>query len=137
MEKEMIKLWEENKQSLERHISTTPQKEYDSYESLLKLIVKYILNTNEDEWSVEKISVIDDGDYQGTQIFLIPKNTYQPSACEYLVTYTYYGSCSGCDTLQSIHEYEDGLPNEEQVKDYMTLCLHLIQRMKYLYEDYC
>ena len=42
----------------------------------------------------------------------------------------YYGSCSGCDTLLGINEYEDGLPNEEQVKDYMTLCLHLIQKLK-------
>lgn len=132
MENNIIKLWEKNKKLLEEYISTTPQEKYDNYAELVKLIVKYILN-DEDEWNEEKITVIDDSDYQGTQIFLIPKSTYQPSSYEYLVTYVYYGSCSGCDTLQSIHYYDEDIPTREQVKDYMNLCLHIIQKMKYLY----
>ena len=48
---------------------------------------------------------------------------------DYLITHTYYGSCSGCDTLQGINSYSCELPTEEQVKDYMTLALHLVQRM--------
>jgi hypothetical protein len=32
--------------------------------------------------------------------------------------------------LQAIYKYEDGKPTEEQVKDYMTLALHIIQGMR-------
>ena len=49
---------------------------------------------------------------------------------DYVYTNTYYGSCSGCDTLQAISGYDDGLPNEEQVKDYMQLALNLLQKCK-------
>lgn len=39
---------------------------------------------------------------------------------------------SGCDTLFSISQYDWGLPTGEKVEEYMTLCLHLVQRMKSL-----
>lgn len=82
------------------------------------------------------MTVIDNGDYQGTQIFIIPSNTYQPSVEDYVYTNTYYGSCSGCDTLQAISNYEEGFPDEEQIKDYMELSLHLLQKCKWLKEEY-
>ena len=83
-------------------------------------------------WALDKMTVIDDGDYQGTQIFIIPEDTYQPSVGDYVMTDTYYGSCSGCDTLQRICNYEDGFPTDGQVKEYMTLALHLVQKLKRL-----
>jgi len=48
------------------------------------------------------------------------------------VTDTYYGSCSGCDTLQAISDYDDGRPSELQLKEYMALALHLVQKMRWL-----
>jgi hypothetical protein len=51
---------------------------------------------------------------------------------DYVMTDTYYGSCSGCDTLQAISSYDDDLPNDEQVRDYMMLALHLVQKIKRL-----
>jgi hypothetical protein len=140
MNNNIVNLWEQNNEILRNYFKTTIQENYQSYKSLVKLITEYILNNHEEsydipKYDIEHITIIDDGDYQGTQLFLIPEDTYQPSASNYLVTYTYYGSCSGCDTLQGIHGYEDDLPNEEQVNDYMSLCLHLIQRMKSLYEN--
>jgi hypothetical protein len=139
MNNNIINLWEKNKESLQEYFTTTNQENYSSYKSLVKIIVEYILNNHKENYDipmydVEHITVIDDGDYQGTQLFLIPEATYQPNSNEYLVIYTYYGSCSGCDMLQAINEYEDGLPNKEQVDDYMTLCLHLVQHMKPLYK---
>ena len=55
-----------------------------------------------------------------TQIFLLHIATYQPSVSDYVYTNTYYGSCSGCDTLLAISHYNDGYPNDKQVEDYMT-----------------
>ncbi len=136
MDLDIIKLWEENKSRLREYFSTTKQSEYDDYKIILRKIVELVLNNNNSgylEYDAENISVIDNGDYQGTLVFLIPRDTYQPSEDDYLVTYVSYGSCSGCDILQSIHSYDCGLPDEDQIKDYMTLCLHLIQKMKSLY----
>lgn len=83
----------------------------------------------------KNILEIDDGDYQGTEIFILHKNVYQPYIEDYVYTSTYYGSCSGCDTLMGISEYDDGLPSESQVKDYMDLCLHLLQKCHYMIDE--
>ena len=133
MNTKIIKKWEENNRHLREYIATNPQSMYGNYEEMVKLLVKYILNTNEEWFNSEEITVVDDGDYQGALIFLIPAKTYQPSKNEYLVTSVEYGSCSGCDTLKSIRRYTDGFPTEEQIDDYMMLFLHLIQNMKPLY----
>lgn len=126
MNKEIIENWENKKEKIREYFKNTRQKKYDTYEKIVKLLVKEILP----EYDSKKITVIDDGDYQGTQIFMIPKNIYQPDIEDYLFTHNYYGSCSGCDTLLRISEYDDGLPTEEQVDDYMQLCLNLIQKLK-------
>jgi hypothetical protein len=72
---------------------------------------------------------IDDGDYQGTLVFIVPEKGYQPH--RYFLTKVFYGSCSGCDTIQGI--YADGdygeIPSESQAKDYAMLALHMIQNM--------
>ena len=130
----IIKQWEANKARLEEYFKNTDQKEYCySYLNIVKKIFELVLT--EKEYELEKITVIDNGDYQGTQIFLIPEAVYQPSISEYIITHTYYGSCSGCDTLQGIYNYEDGLPTDKQTRDYMMLALHLVQRMKKLNDD--
>lgn len=123
---EIINQWEINKSKLENWFRNNKQSEYDEYEKIVKAIFTYVI----DGYDTSEIHVIDDGDYQGTKLFLIHKETYQPSREDYLITDTYYGSCSGCDTLQSINEYDDVIPNEEQIKKYMTLALHLVQKMK-------
>ena len=129
----LVQQWDKNKNRLEEYFRTTEQKEYDSYEIIVKMLFKYVINHNSKEtFDVKKMTIIDDGNYKGTQIFIIPKDTYQPNVDDYLITNTYYGSCSGCDTLQGICHYEDGFPNEEQVREYMMLALHFIQKMKYL-----
>ena len=84
------------------------------------------------------MTVVDDGDYQGTEIFIMPLDEYQPDIENYIYTHTYYGSCSGCDTLQHISMYDDELPNEVQIQDYMELALHLLQKCKWFVDtDEC
>ena len=96
---EIIKKWEENKSKLEEYFKTTKQEEYQTYEAIVRKIFEICINVSDkkyEHFNLEKLHVIDDGNYQGTQLFIIPKNAYQPNAWEYLVTHTYYGSCSGC-----------------------------------------
>lgn len=138
MIKEFIERWDKYKGNLENYFRTTKQEEYTSYEKIVELLFEKVINQEETKYhlfSIDNMTIIDDGYYQGTQIFVIPLDTYQPDVTDYVVTNTYYGSCSGCDTLQAISNYDDDLPNEEQIKDYMELALHLLQKCKWLYEE--
>lgn len=135
MIKEFCLAWEKNKNKLEEYLRTTPQSEYGSYKDLVRLIFNIVINTNEriyDQYDTENIVSIDNGDYQGTLIFILHRENYQLGLSGYVFTSVDYGSCSGCDTLLSISGYEDGLPSDEQVEDYMTLCLHLLERCKFM-----
>lgn len=123
--------WYENKDKLEAVIMMDTKLNHCEYSYLVELIVKYILNPSiEYEWDkfdADNITVIDNGDYQGTLLFMIPRKTYQPNECDYLLTYAGYGSCSGCDTLLSIQDWTNGsVPTESQTEDYMTLCKDLV-----------
>ena len=131
---ELVKQWEENKHKLEEYFKTTKQDEYNSYETIVKKIFELCIPETPygKGWALNKMTVIDDGDYQGTQIFIIPIDIYQPNIDDYVITNTYYGSCSGCDALQAITSYDYDLPTDEQVKKYMTLALHLVQKIKRL-----
>lgn len=140
MIKEFVEKWEKYKNELEEYFRNNMQKEYATYQDIVELLFEIIINRDiDDDWDkfdTDNIIVIDDGDYQGTQIFILHQNSYQPSIEEYVYTNTYYGSCSGCDTLLGIQSYDlEELPNEEQIKDYMFLSLHLLQRCNYMEEN--
>jgi len=137
-----VKAWDANKEKLEKYFRETPQSEYSTYRGLVRALFAEVINPyleSEardyiDLFNLQRILMIDDGEYQGTQIFFLHLNCYQPCIHDYVMTYVEYGSCSGCDTLLSISNYDDGIPRESQVARYMTLCLHLLQRCKFLEE---
>ena len=139
MIKKFVEKWNRYKENLENYFRNTKQEEYQDYKDIVKALFKNVINQGEtDHWNkfnIEEMTLIDDGDYQGTQIFIIPLDTYQPNIEDYVVTNTYYGSCSGCDTLLAINEFSSGLPSEEQIHDYMMLALHLLQKCKWLKEE--
>ena len=137
MLKQVVTQWDLNKKNLEKYFKETPQSEYSSYEEILRQIIIHVLNEGDNSMDLnpEEISVVNDEQYQGTQIFLFHINEYQPNVEDYYWTNNFYGSCSGCDTLLSISMYEYGLPNDEQVKEYMYLSLQMIQKIKKLYQE--
>lgn len=134
--------WAENEKKLKTAIENSTNHHDWYYKDLVKMIVRFVLNPvkdNEFKWS-EEIHEIDDGEYQGSLLYLIHRDCYQPREYYYLVTYVDYGSCSGCDTLLHIQSYDDdydnwedrrkALPTEEQTKDYMKLCRDIVMNMK-------
>ena len=131
--------WDANREKLEDVLRGDTQLNKCDYKYLLALVVENILNpgltTFENGWDSNHITVVDDGDYQGTLMFLIPRNIYQPSEYEYLLTYVNYGSCSVCDTLLSIQGWDNSPPTEQQLKDYMALCKDLLMNMVKPYND--
>lgn len=130
MIKEFIKSWDKHKDELKEAMKNSKNHNSFEYRDIVKMLFTIVINPDIEygKFDTENMLVIDDGDYQGTQIFILHEKTYQPNVSEYVYTNTYYGSCSGCDTLLAIQGWNDDLPSEEQVKDYMTLCLHLLQR---------
>ena len=101
----------------------------ESYKEIVTAVVAMLQGALEDDWQdcpdAKLIHEINDGDYQGTLVYVIGAGGYQPSTYWYVKVG--YGSCSGCDTLQAIREYSDEPPTEKQVDGYMTLALHVIQ----------
>lgn len=129
MIKEFVVRWEKNKAAIEAEFSTHP----DAYVDIVRRVVKHLSDVDADcgtpnpDW--KKVHQIDDGDYQGTLVYLIPQQGYQPST--YFVVKVSYGSCSGCDTLESIKSDDRGAaPSRKQIKEYMTLALHIVQGLK-------
>lgn len=64
-------------------------------------------------------------------IYLFHEQSGDISEYSYLMTFVDYGSCCICDTLEGIqYSFEgntaDKLPNEYQVKEYMTLCKDIV-----------
>jgi len=139
MIREFVEAWDANKNVLEEHFKTHDMEQYSEYSTLVRLLFNLVINPyltdNGQTVFALDIAGVDDGDYQGTQLFILHRDTYQPDISDYVVTHQYYGSCSGCDTLMAIHDCTEGLPSEHQLKEYMMLCLHLLQRCKYLYTE--
>lgn len=128
---EVIEKWNNNKDKLQKWFTKNTWDNYSNYKQIVEAIASIILEYEEPE-----VIEVDNGYYQGTSIFiLIDKADTYYSVDNYLITYNYYGSCSGCDTLLyiiSCIDYKTKLADEEQVKELMTLALHLIQRIQTL-----
>lgn len=140
MNKDIIKLWDKNNSKVLEWIKTV-KNDIFSYELLLKNTLRIIIGqTGIDTYELPyhgRITHIDDGGYQGTLVFVIGGLVDIPTINDYWYTYVDYGSCSGSDTLLwIISGYDMSIyPSERQSKDYMALCLHMIQRMKKLAGD--
>lgn len=101
----------------------------DGYNDLVKRVIQVLSKINDYGLpDPDKITVIDHGNYQGTKLYIIPEQGYQPS--RYWAVFVSYGSCSGCDTFEAINSYSSDPPTEQQVNDYWALMLHMVQNMK-------
>lgn len=130
MIKEFIKRFQEIKPALLEQFS---KEEPESYEDIFKQTIKMMFENSEDTYSCnsetpdpERITVIDNGDYQGTLVFVVASKSYQPS--DYWVSTVDYGSCSGCDTFQAYSTYGDD--PKESAPQMLTMALHMIESMK-------
>lgn len=130
MLKIMVEQWDKNKDILKEELKQTNLNDIE-YKTLVEMTFKYVYNKDNDEDNkvdINNIHQIDDGNYQGTLLYIIPFDTYQPQEGEYLMTYIGYGSCSCCDALLGIVGWGGcETPNESQLKDLMMLCKDILQ----------
>jgi hypothetical protein len=133
MIKEFVKQWDERKHLLEEWLKENQPSNYeDIYKKLFELVVTQP-NSYNDSWDWERFEIIDDGDWQGNRIFILCNDCYQPNLDDYIFTEVSYGSCSGCDTFQHIQDlggWDSDKNTDEQVNQYMTLALHMVQETK-------
>lgn len=140
MIKYCLEQWDKNRDRLYEYMDTH-QEEMNGigYSELVKIIVREILNNDcplYNDYSTDNITEIDNGDYQGTLLFMIPRNTYQPDPHSYILTFVDYGSCCGCDTLERIQSDGDYHSlNVTQLSDFMTLCKDIVSNMIVPYND--
>ena len=107
------------------------KKHIDNYEELVKTVISILVDDTYHSIDPECIHCIDDGECQGTLVFVIAEKNSSPDKYWYIKIS--YGSCSGCDTLESINSSVNeivDIPTDEQVLDYMTLALHIVQGLK-------
>jgi hypothetical protein len=124
MIKYCVDKWWENKDKLLGALKTDDGLKHCNYDYLVKLTVKNIFNGDDNTWEVEKITEIDNGCYQGTLLYLIPRMCFEPAEYDYLMTYVGYGSCSGCDELESIQcERSD---EDAFIRNIMSLCRDIV-----------
>ena len=140
MVNEFVTQWYKNSYKLREKLRKVKNHELE-YIDLVNLLIKEVINPNQNNWDFvldERLLIeIDHGDYQGTQIYIVPRKGYQPNEEDYFFTHNDYGSCSGCDTLLGIWSWsEDGYISDRQVDDLMTLCMHLLQRFKPLIQEF-
>lgn len=132
MIEQAVKNWEERKEQIRQSLA---EKHPENYKELVKTVISVISDDSYDGFDADpdRIHEIDDGHYQGTLVYVIAEKGYQPS--DYYYVKVYYGSCSGCDTLQAICSYDDDPPKPEQIDQYMQLALNIVQGLKKMGED--
>lgn len=104
-----------------------------NYIDIIRKIVQVITTYEYSDIDPDRIHKIDDGEYQGTLVFVIGSKGYQPY--DYWYTKVGYGSCSGCDTLQNINNYSNDPPTLEQQKEYNILALHIVQQLRKMHDE--
>lgn len=148
MIQEFVKAWDENNQELLKLFEDeTPTSYQDIVEKLIEIVLNPYIENDKNNicfplnqgLDISKMTVIDDGEYQGTTIYIIPCDVFQPDLDEYYITNNYYGSCLGCDIFETIRSNYNLWDKESEdtigaAKAFHTLALHLLQSFKCLGE---
>lgn len=119
--------WDDNNKKLRDVIANTPVEERKNWD-YADLV--YLVATTVYEFELPDVSSIRYGgecNYQGTLVFLIPMDDGPDTEREWLMSYIGYGSCTVCDTLQSI-QCDDGDPDSDidAVDLYMNICRDIV-----------
>ena len=119
--------WDENNKKLREVIANTPVEERKNWD-YADLV--YLVATTVYEFELTHVHNIRYGgecNYQGTLVFLIPMDDSPFTEREWLMSYVGYGSCTVCDTLQSI-QCDDGDPDSDidAVDLYMNICRDIV-----------
>lgn len=101
---------------------------YDDAAALFKSLVEVLDTSDTWDWNIpdpDRITRIDHGDYQGTEVFVVAAKGYQPHR-HWAMSWG-YGSCSGCDALQAVaYDYSGAEAKADALLGFM---LNMVQSM--------
>jgi hypothetical protein len=109
----------------DKWLSAPPKSYFDIVRSVIELVT--VTDGGIYAPDPDRITQIDDGDVQGTELYIIGEKGYQPQL--YYSVKIAYGSCAVTDTFISIEE-NDSLDNEHKVEAYLSLALHIVQAIR-------
>lgn len=130
----MIQKYAEKFPKIEQALRDTFTTHVNDYKEIVQRTLMFLSEDPTDipygEPDFNNIHVIDDGDYQGTLLYVIPEGSYQPD--DYFYVKVNYGSCSACDTLLSIEAMSEygSIVTDQQKDAYLDLCRHVAQGIK-------
>lgn len=129
MEQELVTRFDSKREEIRGNLCNLliNSNHYIDYIDIVKVVIEAI-HHGYGTPDPEHIHEIDDGDYQGTLLFVIPADGYHPY--DYWCVKVGYGSCSGCDTLMAILDGDYGDTIDEKVDSLFTLALHIVQELK-------
>ena len=79
MESNIINQWEKHKCELDFYFKTHKMSEYDEYENIFMLVIKFILNGGGNSMNIsDKITVIDDGIVKVLNCIYVTKTYISP-----------------------------------------------------------
>ncbi|KKL82598.1 hypothetical protein LCGC14_1983120, partial [marine sediment metagenome] len=111
-----------------QYIAWLATQDCPSYKSLLRKALEVIQGSEGLGYGStpdpERIHEINDGDYQGTIVFVIGAKGYQPDT--YWSTTVYYGSCSGCDAIEAAWDYG----RTDSMEGMYAIALNMMQGMR-------
>lgn len=136
MVKEFLEKWWKHKDNMESWFRGFADISEVKWHGIAMALVENILNRGV-EWCKlsNEVKVIDDGNLEGTNIFIYHNDVCVPSITDYFFTHNHYGTCSGCDTLLSIVDGYHGKATDEQVKLLMRLAFDLLRNIKPMAAD--
>jgi hypothetical protein len=118
------------------------EKPPESYSEIVERVIRVLGVEDDNDYTPdpERITRIDHGHYQGTIVFVIGAQGYQPDV--YWYVRMAYGSCGGCDAFQSAmdasdYDYDSNklIMSESTLSMLMALALHVVQRMKQMDDE--
>lgn len=123
-----VDAWEKNKPLIRRMFADKHPEDYDDVVLTVLTGLRHESPSRLEYPDPAATLVIEGASYQGTNTYvLVDSRLGEP---QWYVRVD-YGSCGHCDTLCSIKERDWGdRPTDDQVNEYMTLALHIVQRIK-------
>lgn len=132
MVQKFIDAWNKEQQNLKAKLQHDCLMGYDqdyTYDTLVRFAWTIATSTMPDcrKVDLKNMKILDSGDYQGDYLFLAPLGTEYCGPGDYIYVFVEYGSCSYCDTLQSVQDDDDP---EERAQYYWQMILNIIQQTK-------
>ena len=105
-----------------------------NYAEIVCRVISFLADAEDEEYNApdpKRITCIDHGHYQGTQLFVIGAQGYQP--CVYWHVSVSYGSCSSCDSfLRAVEatDYDALELSSSTLDQLMLMSLHIVQGLR-------